>query len=367
MSDLDERLRSAFHDLDQRVAAHLAAPAPLAPGTAAPGTAAPRTTPAPRIAPGTAPETRANPGANRGAAGRRTAAPRTAPGTAPETGANPGANRGAAGRRTAAPGTAGRGTAGRGSHPRRGLVPVLAAAAVVVVLAVAGLLLRPTSPAPAPPAGTGPTVSSSPSPVGGPSQTPREADRDGVPARIAALPLSQRVAPVEAVTEGAKVRIDTPEGLWMISRPDLSDVVDPDTGCVEPAGFRACSDYSEILWMSSDGSGIIKAFPVPDLPAQWLTLTADALYFGRQGDGALPDSMIGRIDRITFALTARVFPSTGPDAGDLRSFRGWPGDWSNAARTDHVGYEGVRVRGDRLQVLDETGQPWTDLDPATLR
>ena len=113
------------------------------------------------------------------------------------------------------------------------------------------------------------------------------------------------------------------------------------------------------------GPAVIVVLPrrpsLPGLPPQTLQLTEDAIYCARQGDAALPDSMVCRIDYATGDLTVRVFPSVTnsaytPAAPD----RLIPDNWSinppvAEALFSHMAYTemGVAVSGDdRFALLD---------------
>jgi hypothetical protein len=268
----------------------------------------------------------------------------------------------------------------RTSRARRRWAPALAGFAVVVLLVTVALLIRPTpAPAPAlhPPR---PTASATQ-----PSQTPAEALRDGVLPALAALPVSKRLAAVDPLYEGTThTRITAAEGVWLISRPDISDL-SPDTGCLPgraggtggTTSYRVCSDYSEILLMTPDLRQVIRAFPIPGEPVQWIVLTPEAIYCGRQGDGAIADSMVCRIGRASIsatgrsaggqAFTARVFPpETTLDADSRTSVKGWPGLWTTNAPDKRTGFDQADLNQGLLRILSSTGETTVRLDPASL-
>jgi hypothetical protein len=279
--------------------------------------------------------------------------------------------------------TAGRPSQARLDAPRRGrrLVPVLAGFAVIVVLAGIGWLARPSERATPP---TNPATRSTVTPTPSPSTTTAatnddqsqsvpEAIRDGVSLYLARMPLSERMQPQDALYPEIASRLTTPEGTWLISRPDLSAVDQSDIGCQarkgkETAEYGGCEDYSEILLLSPDLKHILRAYPIPSLHVQWLVLTPDAIYCGVQGDGAAPDSMVCRIDRSSHRLIGRVFPFAGEvDASPPDTFKGWPGTWSNAKPTNLTGFDQARLRGNKLQILDQAGKPTIELHPYTLK
>jgi hypothetical protein len=317
---LDERLRTALHDLDRRIDQHLA--------------------------------------------------PRTA--ASPEPGTEPGAELGTDLRSQVGP---------RVPTRRRGprLVPALAGFAVIALLVTIGWLARPsdsTPPAVNPPT---PTVTTPPPTTeSAGSQSFPDAARDGVNLFMAWLSVSQRVAPSEPFTRVGTTRITAPEGTWVISEPDLEPYRNPATSCVVRKGkgegktrnaYDICYGYSEILLMSTDLKRILRAYPIPDLPAQWLVLTPDAIYCGRQGDGAIPDSMVCRIDRSTHAFTGRVFPHSGlADPPVPHTFAGWPGTWSNNPPTSRTGFDRATIDPTgALRISNAQGKSTITLDPITLK
>jgi hypothetical protein len=241
------------------------------------------------------------------------------------------------------------------------------------------LLARPTtSPAPAlhPPQPTATATSAALQP----SQTPAEARRDGVLPALAALPVSKRVAPVDPLYEGTThTRISAAEGVWVISRPEIST----DTGCLPgraggsndgaTTSYRVCSDYAEILLLTPDRQRVIRAYPIPGAPAQWIVLTPEAIYCGRQGDGALPESMVCRIDRASASassgnnFTARLFPPSGTvDQGSPTSVKSWPGTWTINPPNQRTGFDRADLNQGLLRILSSTGQTTVRLDPASL-
>ena len=261
----------------------------------------------------------------------------------------------------------------RRTSTARRLVPVLAGFAVVALLITVGWLARPsepTGPAITPPTPT--ATSSASSTPDSPSQSPADAARDGVNPALARLPLAQRIRPLGATEDPLANEVTAPEGVWQVSQPDLDTVGNPDNGCLVDHGKNApeiCFDYGEILLLSPDRRRIIRAFPFPNLSAQWVVLTPDAVYGGRQGDGAVTDSMVVRIDRSTYRLTGRVFPlRDNPDAPEPHTFDGWTGTWSNNSPTSftHFGY--ATLSGEVLKIHDYfRPKAQLRLDPITLK
>lgn len=151
-------------------------------------------------------------------------------------------------------------------------------------------------------------------PLSDPSQSAEDAARDGVLAAVAVLPLELRSKPLVAV--------DSDEGTWLLSRPseDVHEELGDTTGDYG-IDFISPFEYGELLLMSEEGE-VEKAYPMPAFPPSWLLTTAEAVYVGRIGDGGLPWSAIGRIDRDTLQAEFIIFP--GADA----QYDHWPPDWT---------------------------------------
>ncbi len=165
---------------------------------------------------------------------------------------------------------------------------------------------------PAPSATPTPTASPTPSPTASepPSQSAGDARTYGIEAAIAALPIEVRVLQLDpAIWPLATTQASTPEGLWLLSYPYASAGVDL-------AAHPQLTMYGELLLMTPDRSRILRAYPFRDVPPQWLLVTPQAVYCGRQGDGGAPNSMVCRVDRSTGALTVVVFPSPDDFATD---------------------------------------------------
>lgn len=160
----------------------------------------------------------------------------------------------------------------------------------------------------------------------GASQTPAEAKRDGVVPALAEFPLDARAVPTEW--------FDAPEGTWAITKmPQRPDGSDCTVG--EPDGAwgteQICSvEYGEVVLVDEAGR-LLRAYPMPGEVPTWIYPTKDAVYAGRVGDGALPESAIARIDRGTLEAEVLVFPTEGGLLGvDL------PG-WSAAPSSADIG------------------------------
>lgn len=138
-----------------------------------------------------------------------------------------------------------------------------------------------------------------------PSQSPRDAARDGVHPEIARLSSSDRTRWL--------VSLPVPEGYWAISQPldETVEVGDP-TG---QYGIErvVLPEYAEILLVDDEGR-IQRAYPMPGLVPSWLHVTAKYVYAGRVGDGALPASSVVRIDRRDSTAQVIVFPVEGHQA-----------------------------------------------------
>lgn len=126
------------------------------------------------------------------------------------------------------------------------------------------------------------------------SQSPDDARRDGVPATIAAAPLELR--------GDVFWRASTPEGEWQIAgTSDWSWLIGHD-GCRIPGTDWCTLEYGEIR-LVRDGM-LVRAYPMPVVPPEWLFATDRYLYAGRHGDGALGNGALVRIDREKLEMTA---------------------------------------------------------------
>jgi hypothetical protein len=194
-----------------------------------------------------------------------------------------------------------------------------------------------------------------------PSQTADDAARDGVVPAVAALPFRARVAIVTSEV--------TPEGVWALSRMPLESG-DPASGGVGTPGaygrtFVSAAEYGEVLLLDPTRSRILRAFPLPGLPPQRLLVTDAAVYCERQGDGALPDSMLCRIDRQTLSWKARIFPSTldsgfAPPSPD----RFLPANWLISAPLGVAVFQTLQFQGGELLVAGDRASG--RIDPLTL-
>ena len=146
-----------------------------------------------------------------------------------------------------------------------------------------------------------------------PTQTPAEAERDGVVAELAALPYSLRVE--------ARSEVPTDEGTWIVAvpTPELTELASGD-GCgfgnlegAYPTEVICVVEYGEILLVDGDGQ-IVRAFPMPGAIPGWIHVTEESVYGGRIGDGALPNSTLFRIDRQSLEATVVVILSHPEDA-----------------------------------------------------
>jgi len=185
---------------------------------------------------------------------------------------------------------------------------------------------------PAPSATPTPTISKPP------SQSAGDARVYGIDPAIAALPIGVRVLQLNpAEWPVATTQASTPEGLWLVSFPYASAGVDL-------VAHPQLTEYGELLLMTPDRNRILSAYPFRDVPPQWLLVTPQAVYCGRQGDGGVPNSMVCRVDRSTGALTVVVFPSPDdpstveldPGRGGLsapQALAGRPGSWRLAGTT----------------------------------
>lgn len=192
------------------------------------------------------------------------------------------------------------------------------------------------------------------------SQSATDASRDGVVAALAALSLEDRV--------DVQAAIPAPEGVWVVSRPGTGAEEAADGCRLGPDGGRYPSEmictfeYGEVLLLDESQERIIRAFPLPALPPDFLAITDDAVFCARNGSGGLPDSMLCRIDRDTFEMSVRVFPS------EDESIVAQPCFYPPAGWSVEPGYLEVRdlvVDGSELRTLDSDGG-WHEIDGTTL-
>jgi hypothetical protein len=253
---------------------------------------------------------------------------------------------------------------------RRSLVPLLATAAVVTAIASAAWLgggRGEVPPIDRPTTATTATTSSTTQPTSA-SQSPEDALRDGVVPELAALPFQQRVRVIDPIS--GDVSVSTDEGVWVVSRLAFEDF--PNGACLgsgDTPMTRWCPDDGELLLLDPAEDRILRAFPLPAYPPQWLFVTEDAVYCGRQGDGGLPNSMLCRVDRNSDELTVRAFVWTGgpdePDDYDLPHDE-LPGTWT-VDMSAATNWKGMRVTGDgSLEVGDADLDAWTAIDPVSL-
>lgn len=188
------------------------------------------------------------------------------------------------------------------------------------------------------------TVPSFPGPLfpGPPSQSPEDAARDGVVAELAAMPYEIRVNPL--------LSVDSRVGSWILSRPSdaLFEFADAQ-GCrlgeigATPPPFCA-HEYGELL-LVQDGV-IVRAYPSPSAPLSWMHIAPEAIYAGRIGDGALPDSTIMRVDMPSFEAEVVRFPH--PDSAPNPDTPSW---WRTATADELAAYPGLVGFADSMEGL----------------
>jgi hypothetical protein len=189
-----------------------------------------------------------------------------------------------------------------------------------------------------------------------PSQSAADAKRDAIVPQVAALPYAARVDALSTV------RID--DERWAISRIPMRSLAR--VGCEGPqdadygVDYVCGSEYGELLQL--DGKKIVRAYAMPGIPPEHIAITEDAVYCARQGDGALSDSTVCRVDRRTHELTLRVFPAADTKAwvDDAEQVPdGWTLDTEalevNKFAVDDAGVWAKAYKG-----------AWTKLDPNTL-
>lgn len=147
-----------------------------------------------------------------------------------------------------------------------------------------------------------------------PSQSPADAERDGVVGELALYPYRFRV--------GAGTGVPAEEGVWVLSSVSgsipsvyLGDRFDVgNTSGTWPFDYITRSMYGEVLL--TDGAGrILRAWPMPGLAPRWLHLTPETVYVGNVPDGCTMGAALVRIDRATLDADLVAIPTHG---GDLR-------------------------------------------------
>jgi hypothetical protein len=190
------------------------------------------------------------------------------------------------------------------------------------------------------------------------SQSASDARRDQVPPKVAALTVADRVEVQRANSAPFKrASAKATDGTWVASQLHV-DLIDNCTYHVPDGDIYYCStDWGEVLLRDSSGK-IKRAYPLPGLPPQYISVGPDAVYCARQGDGGLPNSMVCRIDRKTLKMTVRVFPSSIDSGIDPKAY--WPKSWTLDTRELAVSELTLDPRG--LRVGDSMY-----LDPETLK
>lgn len=130
------------------------------------------------------------------------------------------------------------------------------------------------------------------------------------------------------------------------------------------AGVIYPAMYGELLLLDSARTHIVRAFPLYDVPPQRLSATADAVYCERQGDGALTDGMLCRVDRHTYAWTVRVFPfDHATDEGEPPRQPPTTVQWIVNKPVGNL-FSTIKATGSSLIVTGSDGQ--ANADPLTL-
>jgi hypothetical protein len=174
------------------------------------------------------------------------------------------------------------------------------------------------------------TTSTTTPPVEDASQSPEDAARDGVAPELAALPLDLRAEQLVRVEGGTGDFAVGHRGYsWVLARASQE--------------LQGLGDYGEILLLDQDDA-IVKAYPMPGAIPTWILIDDSAVWSGRTGDGAVPDSTVVRIDRRSLEAEVLVVPAAFEGGTD------WPAGWRVATpdrAADYariVGFE-PRVQG----------------------
>lgn len=201
------------------------------------------------------------------------------------------------------------------------------------------------------------------------SQTQDDAARDGVVPELAALPSELRIEVLPG--DFGPTAIEAPEGIWVISGPRTVAIPDLVNGCligntrgVYGKDYVCVFEYGEILLLDSDTGAIVRAYPFPAVTPQALELTDGAVYAIRQGDGALPDSMLARIDRATLEAVVRIFPFEIDSAYGPGSDLFIPDHWTVDEPTSLVLWQRLAVGDEFVRISGYSGR--AKVDPHTL-
>jgi len=126
------------------------------------------------------------------------------------------------------------------------------------------------------------------------------------------------------------------------------------------------AEYGELLLLNPTRARILRAYPFAGAPPHWLLVTDHAVYCGRAGDGALPDSMVARVARGGSAASgsAGFLVHYAPPAAteesviEATSLRSRPGTWARDTALRALPPEPPSLVGSRLRfagvMLDAT-------------
>ncbi len=185
------------------------------------------------------------------------------------------------------------------------------------------------------------------------SQNPSDAARDGIVPEVAALGVGERINQVPEVDE-----VVTPSGTWVVSQAQPEEPFDGvicalgDSDGLYGVDWICPASYAEILLLDPTSGHIVRAYPFPDLKPQQLFGTDEAIYFIRQGDGAVPDSMIGRIDTETLEIRVNVIPSSDRASAVPEAL---PEDWRVLEPNPAVLWQTLNVDQDGITVSGTSG------------
>jgi hypothetical protein len=122
-----------------------------------------------------------------------------------------------------------------------------------------------------------------------------------------------------------------------------------------------------VLLLDSARTRILRAYPLPAVPARFLRVTSDAVWCGRPGDTrlsatTLPDAMVCRIDRQTLRAEVRVF-APGEESEVMQPCFFPPANWT--VQRGRLAMTDLAVDGRGLWARSAAGT-WTRLDRRTL-
>ncbi len=141
--------------------------------------------------------------------------------------------------------------------------------------------------------------------------------------------------------------LSSPSGPLSTSGSSAPWIVGDSTG-QHGIDFIVPDHYGELVLLDHDQQ-MEKAYPMINFPPSWLHVTDEAVYVGRVGDGALPWSIIGRVDRLTLDEGFYMFRTSTED------YDYWADSWTFAPDSD---LSRMVVTGDPASDQFDEAQSW---------